>query len=163
MVLGQLSVTRIERSVTIEANEAYAGPQYGEPVAHSYTSQIVLAFPDPRHVTANNGVMEFNGTTSVSREDFPQLLDALTLDTWPTMLVNDKKCEAPSTIGEDYQGMECTGTVIASVHNEVVTTGAPSGEGFYGFEPVVKPDRNKGMIALDLQLQRISALPVASR
>ena len=69
----------------------------------------------------------------------------------------------PSTIGEDYHGPECTGTVIASVSNAVVATGAPSGEGFYGFEPVVTPDHNVATIALDLKLKEMPASPVASR
>jgi hypothetical protein len=81
------------------------------------------------------------------------LLDALTQDPWPTTLVNDEKCEAPSTIGDDYSGFKCTGTEIASVSNCVVPTGSVGGEGYVGFEPTVVPDRNYGAIALNLTLE----------
>jgi len=162
IVTGDLSVTRIERSVTAEPNEAYAGPQYGDPVAHTDTRQIALAFDDPREFLAHHAMMPLSGTTSTTREDFPQLLNALTLDGWPTVLVNDKKCEAPPTIGEDYSGVKCSGTEIAAVSNTEVPTGV--GEGYYGFQPAVTPDDNHATITLNLRLAQISATPsVASR
>jgi hypothetical protein len=156
-VTGDLSVTRVERSVTMEPNEAYAGPQYGEPVARTTTRQITLIFSDPRQVLSQNGAMHFSGRSTVSRENFPDLLDAIALDDWPSQLINDEKCENPSTIGEDYHGSECTGSVIASVSNVEVPTGGSGGEGFYGFEAIVTPDRNKATIALDLKLTPMSA------
>jgi hypothetical protein len=162
-VTGDLSVTRVERSVTMEPNEAYAGPQYGEPVARTTTRQITLIFSDPRQVPSQTGAMHFSGRSTVSREDFPGLLDAIALDDWPSPLINDEKCENPSTIGEDYHGPECTGTVIASVSNAEVPRGNPGAEDFSGFEPIVSPDRNKATIALDLKLEEISASPTVSR
>jgi hypothetical protein len=56
---------------------------------------------------------------------------------WPATLMDDEKCEAPSTVGEDYSGVKCTGTQIASVNNPVVPIGGTGGEGYYGFEPAV--------------------------
>lgn len=162
-VIGDLSVTRVERSVTMEPNEAYSGPQYGDPVAYTNTRQVTLVFSDPRHLVSQNGAMDFAGTSTVSREDFPELVDALTLDDWPSQLINDEKCKMPSTIGEDYHGPECKGTVIASISNAVVSTGAPSGEGFYGFAPIVSPDHNMATIALNLKLKEMSVSPKASR
>jgi hypothetical protein len=162
-VTGDLSVTRVERSVTMEPNEAYAGPQYGEPVARTTTRQITLIFSDPRQVPSQNGAMHFSGRSTVSREDSPDLLDAIALDDWPSQLINDEKCENPSTIGEDYHGPECTGTVIASVSNAMVPSGNPGAEDFSGFEPTVSPDRNKAMIALDLNLTPMSASSVVFR
>ena len=108
IVTGDLSVTRIERSVTAEPNEGYAGPQFGDPVAHTETHQIALAFADPRQLGAHDGTLLFSGTTSVIREDFPLLLDAMTLDDWPRVLVNHKQCEVPPTVGEDYSGLKCS-------------------------------------------------------
>jgi hypothetical protein len=99
----------------------------------------------------------------VVREEFPQLLDAITVDAWPSQLINDQKCTSPSPIGEDYRGSECTGTVIARVNNAVVSTGASSGEGFYGFVPLVTPNRDKATIALDLTLKQVPGSPIASR
>ena len=162
-VTGDLSVTRVERSVTMVPNEAYAGPQYGEPVARTTTRLITLIFSDPPQVFSQTGAMHFSGRSTVIREDFPDLLDAIALDDWPSQLINDEKCESPSTIGEDYHGSECTGTVIASVSNTEVPTGGSGGEGFYGFEPVITPDRNKATIALDLNLTPMSTSSVASR
>jgi len=163
IVTGDLSVTRIERNVTADPNEAYAGPQYGDPVAHTDTHQIALTFADPRHLAAQDGTMLFSGTTSVIREDFPPLVDAVTLDDWPTVLVNDKKCEVPSTtVGEDYSGVKCSGTKIAAVSNSEVPTAV--GEGYYGFQPAVTPDRNHATITLNLKLTQNSTTPsVASR
>ncbi len=152
MVTGDLSVTRIERSVAAEPNEAYAGPQYGDPVARTDSQEVTLVFPDPRQNAGHNRAMHFSGTSSLSREDFPSLLDALTFDAWPTILVNDEKCEAPSTVSEDYSGMRCTGTVIASVSNREVSTGV--GEDYHGFQPAVTPDRKKAAIALDMELKQ---------
>jgi len=146
IVTGDLSVTRIERSVTADPNEAYAGPQYGDPVAHTDTHQIALTFADPRQLAARDGTMLFSGTTSVIREDFPLLLDAVTLDDWPTVLVNDKKCEVPPTIGEDYSGVTCSETEIAAV-----------GEGHDGFQPAVTPDHNHATITLNLRMTQMSA------
>ena len=162
-VTGDLSVTRVERTVTMEPNEAYAGPQYGEPVARTTTRQITLIFSDPRQVPSQTGAMHFSGRSTVIREDFPDLLDAIALDDWPSQLINDEKCENPSTIGEDYHGPECTGTIIASVSNTEAPTGGAGGEGYYGFEPVITADRNKATIALDLNLTPMSASSVASR
>jgi len=157
IVTGDLSVTRIERSVTADPNEAYAGPQFGDPVAHTDARQITLAFDDPRGFLAHHGTKPLAGTTSAIREDFPRLLDVLTLDDWPTVLVNDKKCEAPPTVGEDYSGVKCSGTEIAVVSNTEVPTGV--GEGYYGFPPAVAPDHNHATITLNLRLTQISATP----
>jgi hypothetical protein len=162
-VIGDLSLIRVERSVTMEPNEAYAGPQYGDPATYTNTRQVTVVFSDAHAPASQSGVMHFSGTSTVSREDFPQFLDALTSVDWPTQLINDEKCKIPSTIGEDYHGADCTGTVIANVSNEVVSTGAPSGEGFYGFEPVISPERNKATISLDLKLEEMSASPSISR
>ena len=101
--------------------------------------------------------------STVNREDFPQFLDAVAQGNWPNQLINDEKCDNPSTIGEDYHGPECTGTVIASVSNAMVPSGNPGAEDFSGFEPIVNPDRNKATIALDLKLTPMSASSVAVR
>src|SRR5579864_6165714 len=73
-VTGDLSVTRVERSVTMEPSEAYAGPEYGEPVARTTSRQITFIFSGPRQVPSQNGAMHFTGRSTVSREDFPDLL-----------------------------------------------------------------------------------------
>ena len=160
---GDLSVTRVERSVTMDANEAYAGPQYGEPAAHTDTRPITLVLSSAHALAAKGNRMQLSGTSTVVREHFPQLLDAIMADDWPRQLINGEKCVTPSTIGEDYHGAQCTGAVVASVHNSVVATGVSSGEGFHGFVPVVTPDRDKGTIALQLALRQGAPSNIASR
>ena len=101
--------------------------------------------------------MQLSGAISVSREDFPQLVDALVIGDWPAILMDDENCEASSTVGEDYSGVKCTGTAIASVNNPVIPTGGTGGEGYYGFEPAVTPDHNYASITLDVKLNQTSA------
>lgn len=154
-VTGILSVTRVERSVTAEPNEAYAGPQYGEPVSHTDTREVTLVFSDPPRKSGHNNTMKLSGLTSVSLEVFPLFVDAVTDGDWPTILVNDEQCQEPSTIGEDYSGAACTGNVIARVANRVVMTGTAGGEDYSGFRPVVTPDRKQATMALDLRLTEL--------
>jgi hypothetical protein len=63
--------------------------------------EITLVFLDPHELTSQNGAMQFLGTSTVSREDFPQFVDTFTANDWPSQLINDEKCKTPSTIGED--------------------------------------------------------------
>jgi polyisoprenoid-binding protein YceI len=156
LVTGDLSITRVERSATIDVNEAYAGPQYGEPKARTDIRQITLVFSDPRRSAARDGVMQLSGTSSVSRETFPELVGGLAPGNWPTMLVDDEKCESPSTFGDDYSGAVCTGTVVATVTNSVVMVGTAGGEDYSGFQPTATPDRKQATMALDLKLKEVS-------
>jgi hypothetical protein len=71
IIIGDLSVTRVERSVTTDPSEAYAGPQYGDPVAHTDTRPIALVFSDPHRLASQGGVMRFSGTSTAVREEFP--------------------------------------------------------------------------------------------
>jgi len=160
-VTGMLSVTRIERTVTAEPNEAYAGPQYGEPVAHTDTREVTLVFSDPTRGRSHN-TMKLSGATSLSLEAFPQFVDAVTDGDWPTILVDDEQCQEPSTIGEDYSGATCTGDVIAKVANRVVMIGTAGGEDYSGFRPAVIPDRNQATMALDLKLTELPASSTGS-
>ena len=155
LVVGDLTVTRVERSVRMDGNEAYSGPQYGEPIADTHVHQITLVFADPRHVAAQNGVTQLSGTTSVSREIFPQFVDALAPGNWPTVLVDDEKCDFPTTFGEDYSGGTCSGTVIAVVANDVMMVGTAGGEDYSGFRPTIAPDRKQATVALDLKLKQL--------
>jgi len=153
-VTGRLSVTHVERSVTADPNEAYAGPQYGEPVARIDTREVSLIFSNPTRGPSNN-TMKLSGATSVSLEAFPQFVDAITDGDWPTILVDDEHCQEPSTIGEDYSGATCSGDVTSRVANRVVVTGSAGGEDYSGFRPAVTPDRNHATMALDLKLTEL--------
>jgi hypothetical protein len=155
-VTGKLSVTRVERSVTMEPNEAYAGPQYGEPVSDTVTREITLMFSDPRRQASGSPTTEMFGTTSVSRETFPQFVDAVTAGDWPTALVDEEKCEQPSTIGEDYSGAACTADIAAAISNPAVIAGNAGAEDYSGFYPLGTSDHKQATMTLDLNLTELS-------
>ena len=126
-------------------------------MAYTDTREIALVFSNPGRGAVHYEIMQLSGTISVSREDFPQLVDALVMGDWPTTLTGDEKRGAPSTVGEDYSGVKCIGTEIASVNTPVIPSGGNGGEGYYGFEPAVTPDHNCASITLDVKLNQTSA------
>lgn len=85
-VIGNLTLTRVERSVTATPTEAYAGPVYGDPVIHTDTRDIKFQFstlsnalsgPLTPATLQNKGALEILGATRVGHEDFPELLGAI--------------------------------------------------------------------------------------
>lgn len=153
-VTGDLTVTHIERSVTVDPTEAYSGAVYGAPTAHTDTRQVTLVLSAARNSGSQNGTKQYSGRIVEASENFPQLLDAVSAGNWPTTLVNNEKCSSTSTIGEDYSGPTCTGTVIASVTNSVTAVGVSSA--YSGFEPAFTPDRTQVNIAMGLTLAQPS-------
>ncbi len=109
---GTLVLTRVDRSVQADANEAYAGPVYGPPVIHRVTHEVTLVFDLPASDgKGQDGAIRDSASTQVFREDFPQLLKAVTATYWPPV-VQDKTCKAIGVPGEDYHGIPCTGTML---------------------------------------------------
>jgi hypothetical protein len=161
-VVGKLSVTRVERSVTMEPNEAYAGPVYGEPVRHTDTREVMLVFPVTSLPAAQNGAIQLSASITVGREAFPQLLSALEPGNWPSVVVENENCNAPSTVGEDYSGAVCTGTPIETATNSAVAGYIGGGEGYYGSEPAVIPYRSRATIALNLKLTKLASTASAA-
>ena len=51
------------------------------------------------------------GATSVVKEDFPQLVKTVIATYWPPV-VQDKNCQIPAGLGEDYSGAMCAGTFL---------------------------------------------------
>jgi len=158
-VVGKLSITRVERSVTMEPNEAYAGPVYGDPIVQTDTREVALVFPVTSQPAAQNGAIQLSASTTVGREAFPQLLSALEPGNWPAVVVEDENCTTPSTVGEDYSGPICTGTPIETGTNTAVAGYIGGGEGYYGSEPAVVPDGSRATIALSLKLTKLAATP----
>jgi hypothetical protein len=146
----------------MEPNEAYAGPEYGEPVARTDTHEVTLVFPVTSLPAAQNGALHLSVSTTVSREAFPQLLSALEAGNWPTVVVEDENCTTPSTVGEDYSGAICSGTQVSTATNSVEPAGFGGGEGYYGFEPAVVPDGRRATIALNLKLTQLAPTPSAA-
>jgi hypothetical protein len=159
-VIGDLTLTRVERTVTATPTEAYAGPVYGDPVIHNVTREITFLFPSVSAarfsesltpaVQQTRGVLEVVAAARVDREEFPELLSAIKETNWPPVVQN-KDCHMPSTVGEDYSGAVCTGTVIAaSQADNCQATYSGGGEGYSG--PVCTPAAgNQTTIVLDLK------------
>lgn len=159
-VIGDLTLTRVQRSVTIVATDAYAGPVYGDPVIHNETHEIaflfsssssqVLSGPLTPATLETKRMLEVSGSTRVNHEVFPQLLTAIRDTNWPSVVRNER-CSVPSTIGEDYSGARCTGTVIAETRHDNCQMPASVGEDYSG--PICTPAAgDQTTIVLDLKL-----------
>lgn len=110
---GTMVVTRVDRNVEATPSEAYAGPVYGPPIIHRVSHEATLIFDPPAADGSgqNDGVVLESASTKVFREDFPQLLKAVTTTYWPP-LVQDKTCQATGAPGEDYHGIPCKGMLL---------------------------------------------------
>jgi polyisoprenoid-binding protein YceI len=104
---GELKLTRVDRNVQADPTEAYQGPVYGPPMTHTVSRSVTFVFD----FTPGNTTGQMGGSTSMTREMFPQLLKAVVNTYWPPV-VQDAKCEAPPAASEDYRGGMCTGTVL---------------------------------------------------
>ena len=154
-IVGDLSVSRIERSVRLDPNEAYHGAEYGDRVVYTDTREVILIFPGNSLPAAQNGVINLSAATIINREGFPELLAALESANWPNVVVEDKNCTNPSIVAEDYSGPACAGTAVITATNSVQTA-TGGGEGYSGFEPAIVPDRNYATMALDLKLTQVT-------
>ena len=163
-IVGDLSLTRVERDVTpyVGGGEGYYGAEYGQPVAHTDVREITLVFPGASLPAAQNGAMQLSAAAHISRERFPELLSAMAAGDWPNLVVEDEHCAMPATpVGEDYSGPVCTGTPVVTATNSV-TTYAGGGEGYYGYEPAIIPDGSQATIAFDLKLTQPGSTPSAA-
>jgi polyisoprenoid-binding protein YceI len=110
-VTGDLVLTRVDRNVEIEPTEAYSGPSYGPPIIHRVVREATFEFDAPTPAK-KNASLKTSGSTTVGRENFPQLVKAVLTTNWPPV-VQDEQCQntaAPG--GEDYRGVQCTGTFM---------------------------------------------------
>jgi hypothetical protein len=156
-VIGDLTLTILERCATYNPTEDYAGPVYGERVAHDVTRPVVFVFPKAK-LAEQNAKAEVSGTALIGRESFPELLRAIYAVNWPP-LVEDERCQMPTGVGEDYTGPSCTGTVVET-HNAASVL-ASVGEDYRGSE-TASPAGNQLKIVLNLQLTRESSVATAS-
>jgi len=110
---GELAVTRVDRNVEMTPNEAYAGPVYGPPMIHRVSREATFVF-DPAAAGSGqkDNFIKLSGSTSMVREDFPQLVSTVVSTYWPP-LVQDEACQVPAA-NEAYSGSECTGTYLAT-------------------------------------------------
>ena len=97
-VNGDLTLTRVERSATIDPSEAYAGPVYSEPVIHAETREATFVIPSVDAATVENKEeLQVSASAHIGYEDFPKLFSALTEANWP-LAVEYGNCQIPSTI-----------------------------------------------------------------
>lgn len=162
-VTGDLSVTRIERPVIgyVGGGEGYYGAQYGEPAVHTDKREVTLVFPTGS-LAPRNGEILLSTSADISRERFPQMVDALAQGNWASVVVEDEHCTMPATVSEDYHGADCTGTPVEAASNSV-TTYTGGGEGYYGTQPVAVPDGSHATIALNLKLTQVASAPSAAQ
>jgi len=156
-VVGELSVTRVERSVNLDPSEGYYGATYGEPVVSTATREVTLVLPAEPDPGAQTSSVELLASTRVSREYFPELLSAMSPGNWSNLEVEDESCTVRAATGEGYYGATCTGTPVETATNSVAPATPTSGEGYYGFETAVIPDGGQATIAFDLRLTRAAS------
>lgn len=158
-VIGDLTLTRVERTVIATATEDYAGPVYGDPVIHNETREITFLFPSARaaHVSRpstsampqKRAVLEIVGSARVDHDEFPELLSAIKETDRPTV-VRNKDCHMPSTVGEADNGALCTGTLVEANRDDNCDVPASAGED-YGGAPSTPATNNQTTIVLDLK------------
>jgi len=111
---GELAVTRVDRNVEATPSESYSGPVYGPPMIHRVSREATFVFDFP--ATSGSGqkesFMQASGSTSLFREDFPQLVTTVVNTYWPT-LVEEENCQVPDE-NEAYSGSQCTGTYLST-------------------------------------------------
>ena len=158
-VIGNLTLTRVERTVIATPSEAYAGPVYGDLVIHNETRAITFVFPSASaaHLSAplipamaqKRGVLEIVGSAHVEREEFPELLSAIKETSWPPVGQNED-CHKPFTLGKDSNGAPCTAPPIALTRDSNCQAPVSAGEDYSG--PQCTPAaRNQTEIVLDLK------------
>jgi polyisoprenoid-binding protein YceI len=160
-VIGNLTLTRVERSVTLTPSEAYAGPVYGDPVIHTENREVMFFFPSsiatPRSEGLSPAQLEVSGSAGIGPENFPELLSAISDTNWPSVEQNEH-CTMPSTIGDDYSGAQCTGTVIAATNRDNCQIPASIGDDYSG--PLCSPPAgDQTTIVLNLKLLQAGSEP----
>lgn len=111
---GELAVTRVDRNVETDPTEAYSGPVYGSPMIHrvSHEATFVFDLGDANGSGQKEGGFQASGSTSMFREDFPQLVKTVVNTYWPTV-VQEENCQHPDPT-EAYSGAQCTGTYLST-------------------------------------------------
>src|SRR5580658_3385915 len=113
-VTGDLTLSHLERPFLITYSEAYGGPVYGEPELRSATREVTFVFQNVAAAEAKVGSsrkLKLVASGGIKTEDFPGLFEAVIDANWPVVL-EDKDCREPATIGEEYHGTGCTGTPV---------------------------------------------------
>lgn len=150
---GDLTVTHLERPITLTYSEDYDGPKYGTPQVRSTTREAKFVFdlsdPDPAG-GQNSKVKVVTAISTLNGEDFPGLLDAVLNTNWP-VVVQNQKSETPATVGEDYSGASVSGNYVAKQTRPSVSQ-ATIGEDYSGSDAFIRPAPNQVTIQARLVL-----------
>jgi hypothetical protein len=132
-VSGSLTLTYVQRVSSYDPSESYSGPTYGPAITSSQTHPASFEF---RRATRSDSSAsgEWIASSTISAEDFPELLNAVAYTVWP-VFVADEKCAMPSNVGsEDYSGPVCTGERVDVAARKDLSCDTPLavGEDFSG-------------------------------
>ncbi|MGB8769615.1 MAG: YceI family protein [Candidatus Korobacteraceae bacterium] len=110
---GDLTLTRVDRNLQYNPTEDYSGPVYGPPIIHRVSREATFVFDltPPGENGQKTAAITASGSTSISREGFPQLVRAVVSTDWPPVVM-DENCQNPAGGTEDYRGFRCTGTFM---------------------------------------------------
>jgi len=138
-VIGDLTLTRVQRAIATTPSEAHAGPVQGDPVTHKETREITFLFPsvsaayssEPLSPTKmqKKGVLEIVGSARVEREEFPELPGAIKETSRPPIVQNED-CHTPSTLGKDSNRASCSATPMAPTQDNNCQAPAFAGEDY---------------------------------
>ncbi|HWY06166.1 MAG TPA: hypothetical protein VNY24_04855 [Candidatus Acidoferrales bacterium] len=153
-VSGELTLTYVQQTVSYDPSEGYSGPTYGPSITLSQTQPASFEF---RRATPSRSAAsaEWIASSTISAEDFPELLSAVSSTVWP-VFVADEQCTTPSNIGgEDYSGPACTGQRVETAARKDLRCDAPAtvGEDFSGevctqiAPAIVTPDQGQSLSA----------------
>jgi polyisoprenoid-binding protein YceI len=149
---GDLTVTHLERPITLTYSEDYDGPKYGSPVVRSKTREATFVFDVPKSESAigkDPAVEVLSASSVLSGEDFPGLLNAVLNTNWPVVVQNEQS-EMPATVGEDYSGATVSGNYIAKQATQ--TASQTIGEDYPGPDAFSGPAPNQVTIQARLVL-----------
>jgi hypothetical protein len=131
----------------------------GNPVIHNEAHEIKFLFPSAsaEHLSGpltpamqqKRGVLEIVGSARIHSDEFPELLSAVKETNWPPVVQN-RDCHMPSTVGEDYSGAVCTGTLIAANRDDNCHMPASVREDYSGSQ-CTPAAGNETTIVLDLK------------
>jgi polyisoprenoid-binding protein YceI len=141
-VIGDLTWTRVRRTVVATPAEAYAGPASGDPVSRDEAREIRFLFPSVSAARLSGpftpttvekvGVLEIVGSACIDSEEFPELLSAIREPNWRPTVAQNKGCHMPSTVGDDHSEAICSGTLIAATRDDKCYMPASVGEDYSG-------------------------------
>ena len=158
-VIGNLTLTRVRRTVTATPTEAFAGPVSGDPAFRDETREITFLFPSvsAAHLSGpfspamaqKIGVLEIVGSARLDSEGFPELLSATRVTNWPPV-VHNRDSRMPSTVGEDHREATCSGTLIAATGDDNCHVPSSAGKD-YGRSQCNPATGKQTTIVLDLK------------